>query len=144
LSKKDNNTQIRNQIPRKMIVGLSNLVARVRKNAYVDSLRRLNESKTTKFENPPIKKKRGITWSTQVVAHMPGISPTALTTLIPLSSQRITPLIQCPITTTQILNARKKSTYRSRDAGVFAARSAIFECENKEKNFIISKRMCRV
>ena len=50
----------------------------VRMNANVDSPRRLNERYVTRFENPPTKKKIGMTWNSHVPNHSPLERPTAL------------------------------------------------------------------
>ncbi len=92
-------------------------------NAPVLSPRSWYASYATRFENPPTKKKIGITWRNQVASQSHDVRPIALVARMKPWSQWIIPIVQCPITTARMLTARRKSTYRSRVAGVRSASS---------------------
>ncbi len=66
------------QNPRNTSEGRRRRSRRFRTNAEVGSPRRSNESYVTRLENPPTKKKTGITWNNQVPSHIPEVRPTAL------------------------------------------------------------------
>jgi hypothetical protein len=62
------------------------------------------------FENPPTKKKIGITWRNHVISQSQDVTPIALVSrMIPCCHQMI-PMNQWPKTTAQMLRARRKST----------------------------------
>ncbi len=61
------------------------------------------------LENPPTKKKSGITWSTQVASQTKEVTPSTLRARISPSSQKMTPTIQWPNTTLKIETARSRS-----------------------------------
>jgi len=112
------------QNPRKTSDGRRSRSTRERTNAPVDSPRRLNESYVTRFENPPTKKKTGMTWKNQVPAQSPAVTPTALVVEKMSRSRWLIEMNQWPNTTATIEAARRKSTYRSRVAGVARAISS--------------------
>src|SRR5439155_8461098 len=116
-------TSMPNQAATKIAVGLSSRTARVRRKSAVLRPRSRNARYATKFENPPTKKKIGMTWNSHVPIHRPDVTPIALCTPITPWSQKMMAMNQCPNTTPAMLAARRKSTYRSREAGVAAASS---------------------
>ena len=74
--------------------------------------------RAVRFENPPTKKKMGITWNTQVPSHIHDVTPTALVVLMTPSCHQMMPMNQWPKTTVTMLAALRKSTTRSRVSGV--------------------------
>ena len=63
---------------------------------------------------------QGMTWSSQVASHSPGIRVSALPPSTRPSRQTTTAISQCPATTTRMLATRSRSANRSRSAGVAA------------------------
>jgi hypothetical protein len=64
----------------------------------------------TRFENPPTKKNTGMTWNSQVPAHSPEVTPTALVVEKMSRCRWLIEMNQCPNTTAMIEAARRKST----------------------------------
>src|SRR5918996_735024 len=81
-------------------LGRRRRASRVRTNSQVESPRRRNARYVTRFENPPTKKKIGMTWRNHVAIHSHGVRPIALVEPMTPSSQKITPISQWPTTTT--------------------------------------------
>jgi hypothetical protein len=106
-------------------MGGASAPSRLRTNAPVVAPRRWNESSAVRFENPPTKKKIGITWKNHVASQSQAVTPTALVVRMTPSCHQMTPMNQWPKTTATMLAARRKSTTRSRLGGVRAARSPI-------------------
>ena len=102
--------------------GRSRRIARLRTNEPSLSPRRRAASSDTRFEKPPTKKKIGITCSTQVASQSQDVTPIALVVRSTPSCHHTIPIVQCPTTTAQMLAARRKSTTRSREAGVASAK----------------------
>jgi hypothetical protein len=69
-------------------------VTRLRTKAPVVAPRRRNASSAVRFENPPTKKKIGITWKNQVASHSHAVTPTALVVRITPSCHHTIPMNQ--------------------------------------------------
>ncbi len=73
------------------------------------------------MENPPTKKKIGMTWRNQVASHIQGVTPMALLLRIRPWSQANIPIVQWPITTARMLDRAQEVDVAVSSAGVFAA-----------------------
>src|SRR5207244_3191732 len=70
------------------------------------------------------KKNTGMTWKSQVATHSTGDLPIALVERMTPFCHQISEMSQWPTTTTTMLAARRKSTYRSLVKGVALTRSS--------------------
>ena len=103
-------------------VGRKSRPARDRTKSAYRPPRRRTDPQAVAWENPPTRKKIGITCRSQVSGCNAGrIARTLVVLTAPSRPTTTTAMSQCPSTTTPSETTRRRSTYRSRVTGVAAA-----------------------